>query len=151
MKRYTIKEFSQITGLSTHTLRYYEKIGLLDPVPRNTSGYRDYSEDQLRQVEFLKRLRDTGMPIQKMMEYAHLRKLGKASIVSRRQLLQEHEKQLIEYITDLENNLQMIQWKIAWYKNEECKSGDGLEESNMIEKERGVDTNEDAKAGGERA
>lgn len=128
MRKYTIKEFSQITGLSAHTLRYYEKIALLDTVPRNASGYREFSDDHLRQVDFLKRLRDTGMPIQGMMEYARLRKQGTTTIVSRRQLLEEHEKQLIKHITELENNLRMIQWKIALYKNEEAKCEEGERE-----------------------
>lgn len=128
MKKYTIKEFSQVTGLSGHTLRYYEKIALLDNVPRNTCGYREYSEEHLRQVEFLKRLRDTGMPIQGMIEYARLRKQGTTTIVSRRSLLEEHETQLIKHIAELENNLRMIQWKIALYKKEESKCEEGPSE-----------------------
>ena len=74
--------------MSVHTLRYYERIALLEPVPRNASGYRGYSEDYHRQVEFLKRLRDTGMPIQGMTMYAHLCKQGESTLAARRELLE---------------------------------------------------------------
>ena len=119
MKSFTIQEFSKISGLSVHTLRYYEKITLLDPVPRNASGYREYSEDHLRQVDFLKRLRDTGMPIQGMMMYAQLRKQGESTLAARRELLEKHEEQVKARLAELENNLQMLQWKIEFYKKAE--------------------------------
>lgn len=119
MKTYTIQQFSKISGLSVHTLRYYEKIALLTPVPRNASGYREYSEGHLRQVEFLRRLRDTGMPLQEMMMYAHLRGQGESTLTARRELLEKHEAQVKARLAELENNLQMIQWKIEFYKKEE--------------------------------
>ena len=123
MKTFTIQQFSEVSGLSVHTLRYYEKIALLDPVPRNASGYREYSEVHLRQVEFLKRLRDTGMPIQGMMTYAHLRKQGESTLGARRELLEKHEEQVKARLAELGNNLQMIQWKIEFYKKEEARCG----------------------------
>jgi len=121
MKTFTIQQFSEISGLSVHTLRYYEKIALLDPVPRNASGYREFEEVHLRQVEFLKRLRDTGMPIQGMLMYAQLRKQGESTLEARRELLEKHEEQVKAHLTELENNLQMIQWKIEFYKKEEAR------------------------------
>jgi DNA-binding transcriptional MerR regulator len=124
MKTFTIQQFSEISGLSVHTLRYYEKIALLDPVPRNASGYREYAEVHLRQVEFLKRLRDTGMPIQKMIMYAQLRKQGESTLAARRELLEKHEAQVKTHLAELENSLQMIQWKIEFYKNEEARCGE---------------------------
>lgn len=122
MKNFTIQEFSKLSGLSAHTLRYYEKISLLDPVPRNSSGYREYSEDHLRLVEFLIRLRDTGMPIQGMMEYAFLRKQGPATLAQRRELLEKHEQAIKERLLEQENHLKSIQGKIAFYKDAEMKT-----------------------------
>lgn len=119
MKRFTIKDFSEISGLSPHTLRYYEKISLLDAIPRNASGYREYSEDHLRQVEFLQRLRDTGMPIQGMQEYAFLRRQGPATIRQRRELLEKHEYEIKKRLLEQENYLRIIQEKIAFYRNAE--------------------------------
>ncbi len=71
-----IQKVAHVTGLSVHTLRYYEKIGLLDLVVRTSSGYRHYTEADLSWIEFLKRLRETGMPIATMQKFAELRRKG---------------------------------------------------------------------------
>ena len=69
----TIKDVSQRTGLSAHTLRYYERIGLIAPVARATGGQRRYAAADMDWLAFLLRLRTTGMPIQGMLEFARLR------------------------------------------------------------------------------
>lgn len=121
MRTFSIREFSNISGLSPYTLRYYEKIGLLGPVPRKATGYREYTDDNLRQVEFLKRLRDTGMSIQGMMEYALLRAQGDSTLTQRRELLERHGREVEGRIREQESHLQAIRWKIDWYKNEEAR------------------------------
>ena len=71
-----IKEFSQLVGLSAHTLRYYEKIGLLRNVLRSPSGHRAYTPRDIEWISFVIRLKETGMPLEEILDYAKLRKLG---------------------------------------------------------------------------
>ena len=75
-----IKEFSSLVGLSAHTLRYYEKIGLLKHVHRNASGHRVYSAKDLSWISFVKRLKETAMPLEEILEYAKLREVGSESV-----------------------------------------------------------------------
>ena len=77
---YTIEEAAQRTGVSTHTLRYYERIGLLAPVGRASSGHRRYSDDDLGAVGFLTLLRQTGMPIRDMQRFVELTRAGDDTI-----------------------------------------------------------------------
>ena len=86
-KELTIREAASSTGLSAHTLRYYERIGLLDPVGRSESGHRQYTGQDLAWLEFLNRMRSTGMPIRSMKEFASLRRQGPASVPERLALL----------------------------------------------------------------
>ena len=72
----TIQEAAAETGLSIHTLRYYERIGLIHPVDRATNGHRRYTPGDLGWIDLLKRLRATGMPIQRMQQYAALQRQG---------------------------------------------------------------------------
>lgn len=67
-----IQQAAQEVGISAHTLRYYERIGLITDVPRDPAGHRRYDEDRLRWLDFLTKLRSTGMPIQGMLRYAEL-------------------------------------------------------------------------------
>ncbi|GED29796.1 MerR family transcriptional regulator [Brevibacillus centrosporus] len=115
-KQFTIQQISQITGLTAHTLRYYEKIGLLDGVARNESGYRKYRESDLLWIDFLIRLRETRMPISEMKQFSDLRSQGKATIKERRTLLERHQNKVTKQIADLKENLLKIEHKIAHYK-----------------------------------
>ena len=72
----TIQQAASVTGLTVHTLRYYEQIGLIDPIHRKDNKHRLYREKDIEWIEFLLKLRSTGLPIQKMLRYAELRRLG---------------------------------------------------------------------------
>lgn len=87
-----IKAVSQTTGLSAHTLRYYEKIGLIMHVPRDAKGHRDYSAQDVAWLEFLKRLKATGMALADMKTYAELRYRGDRTIDARLALLDRHHQ-----------------------------------------------------------
>lgn len=117
----TIKEVANRTGLSEHTLRYYERIGLLDSVKRASNGHRRYYSEDLAWVEFLNRLRVTGMPIRQMQEFANYRRQGDPTIPNRRILLEVHEQTLMKEIADLEVHLTAIREKIKRYKIMEVK------------------------------
>jgi DNA-binding transcriptional MerR regulator len=115
----TIEQAAERTGLSAHTLRYYERIGLLDPVGRATSGHRRYVTKDLAWIEFLTRLRATGMPIRYMQEFAALRRQGDTTIARRRALLEAHQQMVQKHIEELQQNLEAISQKVEMYSKSE--------------------------------
>jgi DNA-binding transcriptional MerR regulator len=112
METLTVREASEFTGLSAHTLRYYEHIGLIEPVARNTGGHRRYVQTDLEHLRFLHCLRDTGMPIQRMQEYASLASQGRATLDARLELLESHRRDVQARIQELEDKLAIIDAKI---------------------------------------
>jgi DNA-binding transcriptional MerR regulator len=110
-----ISEVSEHSGISSDTLRYYERIGLLPPVNRSESGIRDYSEDDLRRVEFVKCMRNAGLPIEVLLEYVGLVAQGDETAERRRQILVEQREQIITTIEELEKVLGILDHKIEVY------------------------------------
>ncbi len=113
--RMKIAEVSERYGISTDTLRYYERIGLLRHVPRNKSGIRDYDEASCNAVEFVKCMRDAGMSIEALVEYMELIEQGDATIAARKELLSRQSDAIRERIADLERALERLQYKIDNY------------------------------------
>jgi DNA-binding transcriptional MerR regulator len=111
----SIAEASQRTGLSRHTLRYYERAGLIEPVERSTSGRRQYEAGDLDWFAFLVRLRQTGMPIAQMQQFAQLRADGIATLEKRRQLLDEHRRHVEAAIAVQQDHLAALDDKITHY------------------------------------
>ena len=130
MKTYTMKEFSEVTGLTAHTLRYYEKIDLLFDIERTQSGKRVYNEHNLYWVNFIKCLKSTGMPIEKIKEYVEMLDLGDVSLDDRRILLENHLVVVQEKILELQENMKHLEYKIKYYKD----LGTELERKNKTEK-----------------
>ena len=112
---YTIAEVSSKTGLTAHTLRYYERAGLLDPPERGSNGHRRYSERDLGMLGILTRLKATGMSIQEMRRYAELCRVGTDTYDERRVLLEEHRQQVLDRIAALQVDLEHIELKIKLY------------------------------------
>jgi DNA-binding transcriptional MerR regulator len=112
----SIQQVAAVTQLSTHTLRYYERIGLLAPIERASSGHRRYSSQDIAWINFLTRLRATGMPIREMQQFAELRRQGDRTLSQRRQLLEIHQQQVYQQIDDLTENLKVIREKIQHYQ-----------------------------------
>lgn len=121
-ERLTVKEVAVLTGLSEHTLRYYEREGLLDRIDRVRGGHRRYSGRDLAWIEFLMRLRATGMPIRGMKRFADLRRSGDATVPARRTLLEEHRSGVRRRVSELERNLGVIDEKIEHYAEMEAKN-----------------------------
>jgi DNA-binding transcriptional MerR regulator len=119
-----IGELAKKSGLSAHTIRYYERIGLLPYAFRDQSGRRDYSANILVWIEFLNRLKTTGMPVRDMLRYASLRERADETENERRDLLVEHRRNVREHISDLQNNLRMLDIKIASYGASDEKDED---------------------------
>lgn len=112
-----IKRFSELTGLSSHTLRYYEKIGLLKSIRRNSSGHRVYTDSDVRWVGFITRLKETAMPLEKILEYASLREVGPKTAQRRQELLEKHRLALKENIELQLSHLSALETKIQLYKD----------------------------------
>lgn len=112
----SIAEVAERTGLTAHTLRYYERAGLmLTAPPRAGNGYRRYGEADLRWVVLLTRLRATGMSIGDMRRYADLQRAGDMTVAERRDLMLAHRKQVLSKIDQLERDLVAVDEKLAYY------------------------------------
>lgn len=119
-----IGELARRSGLSAHTIRYYERIGLLPYADRNQSSQRDYDASILVWIEFLGRLRTIGMPIRDMLRYAALRDRGVGTEAERRELLQQHRERVRVHVAELQATLLVLDSKIAGYADEEQRMTD---------------------------
>lgn len=104
------------TGLSAHTLRYYERIGLIPFVRRAPNGHRRYSEDDVDWIEFLKCLRSTGMPVSDMQRYVELQQQDDDTFSERLELLKAHRRRIKAKIRELNGFLEKIEGKIGYYQ-----------------------------------
>ena len=111
----TIKEASQVAGVSADTLRYYERIGLIPAVPRSAGGIRDYDEASIRWINFIKCMRGAGLPIEALIEYVALCKEGDKTEASRKAILVEQRDILQQRIESLQKTLVKLNYKIDNY------------------------------------
>ena len=111
----TIAAVVQRTGLSAYTLRYYERIGLIRSIPRANGGQRFYRAMDLAWIDFLLRLRGTGMSIQQMQQFAQLRSQGDSSVAQRKEMLEQHALAVSQDIAQLQQSLEVLQDKIKYY------------------------------------
>lgn len=112
-----IAEVSEQSGLSSDTLRYYERIGLIPPVHRNDGGIRDYSELDIRRVEFIKCMRSAGLPIDVLIDYFELVQQGEETIESRKEILIAQREQLLTRMADMQKTVDLLNYKINVYEN----------------------------------
>lgn len=111
----SIDEVVRRTGLTAHTLRYYERIGLIARVGRAAGGQRRYAASDMAWIEFLLRLRTTRMPIGKMLEFARLRGAGDSSVAHRRRMLEAHLSNVLAEIQTMRQSAEALRLKIAHY------------------------------------
>jgi MerR family transcriptional regulator, aldehyde-responsive regulator len=112
-----ITEVSKQYDISSDTLRYYERIGLLPAVNRNKSGIRDYNELDLRRVKFVKCMRSAGLPIEVLIEYVRLVQQGDQTIEARKDILKEQRAQLAARMEEMQKTLDLLDHKIEIYEN----------------------------------
>jgi DNA-binding transcriptional MerR regulator len=112
----TISAAARASGVSAHTLRYYERAGLLDPVDRAAGGHRRYAEEDLARIQFLTKLRSTGMPIRQIRAYADLMRGGDETHEARLALLEDHREAVRTQLAETERNLELIDRKIDFYR-----------------------------------
>ncbi len=114
---YSISEVAELTGLSTHALRYYERTGLmLVPVDRASSLHRRYSQADIRWVGFLTKLRSTSMPIARVRQYVDLVRRGDDTVADRLELLLIHRMNVVAQLDEMTKSLAAIDFKIATYQ-----------------------------------
>lgn len=117
----TIQEAAQRTGLTAHTLRYYERIGLVWEVDRDGAGHRRYTEDDVGWVLLLTRLRATGMRVRDMLRYAELARNGPGTFGARCELLEEQRERVVARIAELQTDLDLLNYKISAYRAEQTE------------------------------
>jgi DNA-binding transcriptional MerR regulator len=117
METFTIQQAAVATGLTVHTLRYYERVGLIDPVGRAGNSHRRYSQDDIGWIEFLLKLKATGMTIQQMQRYAELQRQGDASLPQRVEMLKALRWQVQERMAELNEHMNLLNYKIDIYSN----------------------------------
>lgn len=121
-----IAEVSEQYGISSDTLRYYERIGLIPPVNRNGNGIRDYNELDLRRVEFIKCMRSAGLPVEVLIEYVGLVQQGDKTIESRKEILIEQRGLLLARMREMQKTLDILNHKIVVYENAVLKREKGI-------------------------
>ena len=113
---YTIRTMAARCGMTTHTLRYYERVGLIQPVGRARNGHRRYSDADEAWLNFLHCMRATNMPIREMQRYAALREQGDDSTLERRKILEDHRATIAAQIVALEKAHALLNHKIENYR-----------------------------------
>ncbi|MFB6820905.1 MerR family transcriptional regulator [Streptomyces virginiae] len=113
--RYTISEVEARTGLTQHTLRWYERIGLMPHVDRSHSGQRRFTDKDLDWLAFVGKLRATGMSVADMVRYAELVREGEHTMAERRELLERTRREVRSRITELTDALAVLDFKIDMY------------------------------------
>ena len=121
-----ISEVSERFDISPDTLRYYERIGLIHPIDRADNMHRRYSIDDIGWIEFLTKLRTTGMSIQQMKTYAELQRAGDETLPERLRMLKAHGRKVEDQIAVLQEHLTMIHYKIGYYQDVVDKQMDAV-------------------------
>lgn len=119
----TIQQVAARTGLSAHTLRYYERVNLIPTVKRAANGHRRYSEEDLDWIEFVKCLRSTGMPISDVQRYVELQQQGDAGFSEQLKIIESHRHRLKAKIEELSGFLARIEGKLEHYRERTARLG----------------------------
>ena len=121
MKNYKISEVSKLVNLNQHTLRYYEKIGLIKTLKKDDSGNRIYTDADITWIKFLIKLKHTGMKLSEMQKYSELRYAGESTVTERRELLEKQQRELALEINELQATYKYVEEKIEYYKKMESE------------------------------
>lgn len=112
---YTIQDVSKKTGLTAHTLRYYEKEGLLTGVERSQGGIRQYTDEDLERLGLIRCLKNTGMSIQEIARFVQLTHEGDHTLEERVELLREHRERVLERMAEMQQHLDKVTWKLNFF------------------------------------
>lgn len=123
MANLTITEVSQKYNIKPDTLRYYERIGLIPKVARQSNGHRYYNEGLQGWIEMIVCLRHSDVPIEKLVDYAEMLKQGDSTLEARKELLEEQLKELEQQKYNLDRSIKRLEHKISLYNSGEIKKG----------------------------
>ena len=112
---YTIQEVCRKTGLSAHTLRYYEKEGLLKAVRRSSGGFRQYSDEDLEWLGLICCLKNTGMSLQEIARFVQLAQMGDCTLKDRVELLKDHREKMVARMAEMQKYMDKITWKVNFF------------------------------------
>ncbi len=112
---YTIQDVSKKTGLTAHTLRYYEKEGLITGVERSQGGIRQYTDEDLERLGLIRCLKNTGMSIQEIARFVQLTHEGDHTLEERVELLREHRERVLERLAEMQEHLDKVTWKLNFF------------------------------------
>ena len=112
---YSIQEVSKKTGLTAHTLRYYEKEGLLSGVERTQGGFRQYTDEDLERLGLICCLKNTGMSIQEIARFVQLTHEGDHTLEERVKLLRTHRERVLERMAEMQKHLDKVTWKLNFF------------------------------------
>ena len=112
---YSIQEVSNKTGLTAHTLRYYEKDGLISGVERSQGGFRQYTDEDLERLGLICCLKNTGMSIQEIARFVQLTHEGDHTLEERVELLQAHREQVLARMAEMQKHLEKVTWKLNFF------------------------------------
>jgi DNA-binding transcriptional MerR regulator len=123
ISQYTIQQVAALTGLSVHTLRYYERIGLLTSIGQATNGHRRYSDEDVARIKLICRLLRTRMPLEQARRYVSLwLESGDESRSGRAAILSAHREEVLRQLADLEETLALIDQKITSYQEKNIEN-----------------------------
>ncbi len=112
---YSIQDVSKKTGLSAHTLRYYEKEGLISGVERTQGGFRQYTDEDLERLGLICCLKNTGMSIQEIAQFVQLTRQGDHTLKERVELLREHRERVLARMEEMQKYLEKVTWKLNFF------------------------------------
>ena len=112
---YSIQDVSKKTGLTAHTLRYYEKEGLISGVERSQGGFRQYSDEDLERLGLICCLKNTGMSIQEIARFVQLTHEGDHTLEERVELLRAHRERVLERMAEMQKHLDKVTWKLNFF------------------------------------
>ncbi len=112
---YSIQDVSKKTGLTAHTLRYYEKEGLISGVERSQGGFRQYTDEDLEKLGLICCLKNTGMSIQEIARFVQLTHEGDHTLEERVELLREHRENVLARIAEMQKHLEKVTWKLNFF------------------------------------
>ena len=112
---YSIQDVSKKTGLSAHTLRYYEKEGLIEGVERTQGGFRQYTDADLERLGLICCLKNTGMSIQEIARFVQLTHEGDHTLEERVELLRAHRERVLEKMAEMQKHLDKVTWKLNFF------------------------------------
>ena len=112
---YSIQDISKKTGLSAHTLRYYEKKGLLTHVERSRGGFRQYTDEDMERLGLICCLKNTGMSLQEIARFVELTNEGEQTLRERVELLRVHREHVVARIAEMQRHLEKVTWKLDFF------------------------------------